>query len=98
MLVIQISEDDLDFDQLVSLEDCLIKALVRNAKVDGHDKGSGEINYFILTDVPAQSFKIAKQAIEEKMPHLGFRAAFRKINEEKYSILWPLALEQFRVT
>ena len=50
-LVIQFPEGAFkDFDALVSFEDSLCDLLGDRHEVDGHDIGSGEVNFFIFSD------------------------------------------------
>ena len=52
-LVIQFPESAFpDFLDLVKYEDALIDALGDAHEVDGHDIGSGEVNFFVFTDDP----------------------------------------------
>ena len=53
-----------DFDAMVAIEDELIERLSGIAEVDGHDIGSGTINYFVLTTKPKQAFERAKSVFE----------------------------------
>ena len=41
-----------EFDDLVRYEDALIGVLADDHDVDGHDIGSGEVNFFVFTDEP----------------------------------------------
>jgi hypothetical protein len=51
-LVLQFQAESVqEFDELVVLEELLVKKLPLDSEVDGHDFGSGEFNIFILTQV-----------------------------------------------
>lgn len=86
-----------DFDDLVALEEDLIVKLSPTSKVDGHDCGVGEFNIFVLTNEPREAFRAAKSRILERGLNVQFRAAYRGIAEDKYIILWPDNLQNFRV-
>lgn len=96
-LVIQFSEELLDYDNLIELEDELISTLANKADVDGHDIGSGEVNFFILTDTPEKTFNDVRKLIEERLHKEQFSVAYRKIEEDEYTILWPSDLLEFEI-
>ena len=98
-LVLQFTIHSLqDYDDLVQLEEQLARALREMAELDGHDAGSGEFNMFFMTDFP-------KAALEGCLPLLdtldmtsGLRAAYRELDQEEYTVLWPADLADFRIT
>ncbi|SFS10167.1 hypothetical protein SAMN05421771_1754 [Granulicella pectinivorans] len=87
------------FDDLISLEDLLRGKLESHAEVlvDGHDYGLGEANIFIHTNEPQAILEVVGETIEEARPGLPFAAGYRDFDEDEYTPLWPLNLEQFRV-
>jgi hypothetical protein len=97
-LVIQFPEglyDDLD--EIAELEDRLDEQLL-DAEVDGHDIGSGEVNIFIHTNTPAETFEKAKNLMEDKGIDLDIiKAAYRGMDGNEYVPLWPEDLEDFEV-
>jgi hypothetical protein len=97
LLVLQFPGRSLeDFDELVSLEAALEKALGAAGSVDGHDFGSGEGNLFIQTSDPAAAFRAAKGALPASL--LGdLKAAYREKEGESYTPLWPPDLRDFKV-
>jgi hypothetical protein len=96
-LVLQFSASSLsDFDDLVRLEEKLEQILGSHALVDGHDIGHGEFNIFILTDAPAQAFQKIRPAISQAS-RCEFRAAYRDVDADAYTILWPPNLTHFAV-
>ncbi len=99
-LVIQFSgESEDDFEHLIEIEDELEEKLTSASEVDGHDFGSGEMNIFILTNEPVETFKQVKTIIAEKDDDLSvMRAAYRDIESEVFTILWPNDLTEFVVT
>lgn len=94
-LVLQFPGNSLgDFDALVALEDALIDELPKIAKVDGHDFGSGEMNIFIHTDHPKETFETVKPLLAKRDLLILVRAAYRAIPDDKYTILWPTNLDK----
>lgn len=101
-LVIQFSAEDGDiaaFDRLTHLEERIDAVLTDDANdvVDGHDYGSGEMNIFILTNTPAETFARIRGIVDEQGPKAQFRAAYRDLDEDEFTILWPAGLETFDV-
>jgi hypothetical protein len=87
------------FDAVVELEEKMIEEFAGSvAEVDGHDAGSDQANIFILTSEPTESFARA-HAVIIKNPNLAtvLRAAFRQLEEDEYSILWPVGATEFEV-
>ena len=89
-LVLQIPEDAvLDFDAMVAIEDELSSALSPEHDVDGHDIGSGTINYFVITKAPGKAFSLAKTIFVERGLLSNLRAASRRRDAGKYELVWP---------
>jgi hypothetical protein len=86
-----------DVDQLIEIEDLLIDRLTEQNTVDGHDIGSGEMNIFILTDDPQSSFLEIKAVLEACKMWSSIRAAYREIQGDQYTVLWPHHLNHFQV-
>ena len=49
-----------DYDALIEMEDQLHGAVGSDGTVDGHDFGSGEMNIFVFTDEPVETFAAAQ--------------------------------------
>jgi hypothetical protein len=96
MLVLQMPETLLTFDEIIEQEDLLIAGLKNLAIVDGHDIGSGEVNFFILTDNVNVTFERV-QTLLKSQTKSAVKAAYRKVTGEKYSILYPPDLKAFRI-
>jgi len=98
-LVIQFRGDSLaDYDAMVALENELISELGDSASVDGHDVGSGEVNIFIITTEPARTFQQSKGVLERKRCLDAVRAAFRPVDGEEYTVVWPKdSTKDFRI-
>jgi hypothetical protein len=88
-----------DFDAVIRLEDRLLEELrSTDSEIDGHDAGSGEANIFILTENPVETFKLTHTVVQEFRNLAGaLRCAFRRIDAEEYSALWPLGAKRFSV-
>jgi hypothetical protein len=98
-LTLQFRGDTLDdYDAMIRLEEELTEALADSADVDGHDCGSGETNIFIFTSDPAATFRRVIPVLEQ-IGHLeSFTAAYREINGEHYTVIWPDGSQrEFRV-
>ena len=95
-LVIQFPESAFaDFDDLVQYEDALIEALGDAHGVDGHDIGSGEVNFFVFTDDPAIALRVIRDARGGALlSHPGVRVAARLVEGEVFKPLWPLGDER----
>jgi hypothetical protein len=99
-LVVQFrGHDCVEYDDLVALEDELISALGESANVDGHDIGTSEANIFVLTSDPEQTFQDIKSTIENFGLLQLVTVAFRSVQDETYTIIWPTnPAQQFHVT
>ena len=94
-LVLQFRGDSLaDYDQMIALEDRLIRDLGHSAKVDGHDCGSGETNIFIHTSDPAATFWRVRQTLVQEGRLEAVTAAYREATGERYAVLWPEGVTQ----
>lgn len=87
-----------DFDDLVQLEEQLSQVLGEVAELDGHDAGSGEFNMFFMTDSPELAFQGCFTLLETLNMTDAVRAAYRELGQDEYTILWPSALADFRIT
>lgn len=86
-----------DYDAMIELEEDLIRQLPSGSTVDGHDAGSGEINIFVLTESPAETFDAAKRVVAARNMMGDLRAGFRRLDGTAYAVLWPPALTSFIV-
>jgi hypothetical protein len=98
-LVLQFRGDSLDdLDAMVALEDDLIEEFGDTADVDGHDVGSGETNIFIFTADPTRTFQQAKPVLERRRSLGSVTAAYRRIDGEEFTVIWPEgSTKDFRV-
>jgi hypothetical protein len=90
LLVLQFPADSIaDYDELIEIEDLLISELAGSAKVDGHDSGSGEMNIFILTGDPSETFEAIKPHLAKRKSFKNLVAAYRETKDEEFTTLWP---------
>ncbi|HWD94739.1 MAG TPA: ABC transporter [Verrucomicrobiae bacterium] len=99
-LVLQFSASSIaDYDDLITIEDALIKELSRVADVDGHDCGSDEMNVFIFTNAPEEVFEKTKSVLAKCNKLENLTVAFREAGGDKYRTLWPIGSDKpFRIT
>jgi hypothetical protein len=88
---------EVDFKELVKMEDELDNSLGDYATVDGHDFGSGEMNIFIETDQPMRAFADVQTILADWPRWLEVRAAYRVGSSDEYTVLWPVGQTDFRV-
>ncbi|MFL6678143.1 MAG: hypothetical protein ACJ8IK_07365 [Burkholderiaceae bacterium] len=97
-LVAQWRSDLMDsYDAMIRTEDALCEFLTDQHSVDGHDVGTGEVNIFVDTDDVQAAFSEVKAILLAEGQWDGVRIAYRLRLGEKYSILWPESLREFRV-
>jgi hypothetical protein len=98
-LVLQFRGDSLaDYDAMVAPEEELIAELGDSADVDGHDRGSGEVNIFIITADPARKFRQSRVVLERKQCLRAVTVAYRSVNSEEYTVIWPVgSANDFRI-
>jgi hypothetical protein len=88
-----------DYDEMIALEDELIKKLGSSAKVDGHDCGSGEMNIFIYADEPERVFETIRPVVAKRKLIENLVAAYRERTGEDYTVIWPIGFtKRFRIT
>jgi len=95
-LILQFPEKLINLNDLVKIEDDFVKIL-KDGELDGHDIGSGEVNFFILTNRPDNAFKSLKPYLMSKELLNCVKSAYRRIDDEKFFILYPTSLKAFNV-
>ena len=83
---------------MIEIERVLSEKLSENSEIDGHDAGSGEMNIFIHTDNPVATFKEVMSALGSRDFWVNARVAYREIANDKYSVLWPEDLTEFKIS
>jgi hypothetical protein len=103
-LVLQFPEKSMEFDEMIELGDSIAKHLQDKkdeSLFDGHDIGSGQIDFFIYTTNPQNTFEGVSQLLgKERLKNL--KAAYRKRDKDgcaigEYIVLWPKNLNKFKV-
>jgi hypothetical protein len=84
-----------DYDKIIELEESIEEHLSGDEEVDGHDSGSGEMNIFIITGSPSKTFEKVKAILQPHLPRL--KAAYRSLDEDTYTVLFPQGLREFDV-
>lgn len=96
-VVVQWDDKVGDFDFLIGIEDALLGALSECHEVDGHDMGSGEANVFIISPDPMQAFGEIKVALAGRLSMSDVRIAYRDLEGDTFTVLWPEGLSDFDV-
>lgn len=84
-----------DYDRLVLLEDSIAEVLEDVGIVDGHDAGSGEMNIFVLADNPKAVFNRIEPHFKTRGLLSSLEVAFRKLDGEDFTVLFPPGLAEF---
>ena len=79
-----------DFDAVVRYEDSLLAVFGDRHEVDGHDMGSGEVNFFVITDDPQGALMEIRGSSGGLLSHPDLRVAARPTNADVYEPLWPV--------
>jgi hypothetical protein len=97
-LVIQFPEELYsDLEWIAEIEDRIDESL-KDAEVDGHDIGSGEVNIFIHANNPINTFSIVKDILENEGVNLEYiKIAYREVNKDVYIPIWPEELKNFEI-
>jgi hypothetical protein len=75
---------------LQTVEDELKQALGATVELEGYDVSQKEINLFMLTAEPRQTFRKAKDVFERLGVERGLSAAFRLVGGAQFTSVWPL--------
>jgi hypothetical protein len=90
-LIIKLWRKSLDDEAfLQSVEAELKQALGDTVELEGYDVSPKEINLFMLTAEPRQSFRKAKDVLERLGVERGLSAAYRLVGGAKFTSIWPL--------
>lgn len=77
------------FDELIAFEDKLIASMPRTCDVDGHDIGSGTVNFFIETDSPLAAHGHFRKYLGTNKVERNVRVSYREMDGEAFTNLWP---------
>lgn len=81
-----------DLDWIHALEDKLIDVLVDD-ELDGHDMGSGQVNFYIFTNNPRHTLEIVKNIFIQENVLADAKIAYRDVDGNKYTCLWPEGID-----
>jgi hypothetical protein len=76
-------------ERLTLLEDDFVEHLEDSAEVDGHEAGDAAFHIFITTGSPARTFDRLKPLLTERSLIDLVTVAYRHVDEDDYTILWP---------
>lgn len=75
-----------------------LKDVLGDAVFDGYDTKPEEINVFVNTADPRQSFRRMKRILETHTKMRGVSAAFRLIGGAQFTSIWPArAMRKFKL-
>jgi hypothetical protein len=74
---------------IVAFEDRLRAILPRTCEVDGHDIGSGTINFFVYTAYPVAAYQTIFRRATTRASQLLLRIAYRASDGNEFTNLWP---------
>ncbi|HSX65881.1 MAG TPA: hypothetical protein VLF15_14200 [Pseudoxanthomonas sp.] len=75
---------------LATIEGELKQALGDTVELEGYDVSPKEINLFMLTADPRNSFRRARSVLERLGVEHGISAAFRLVGGAQFTSIWPL--------
>ncbi|WP_454828875.1 hypothetical protein [Pseudoxanthomonas wuyuanensis] len=75
---------------LATIEADLKRVLGDAVELEGYDVSPKEINLFMLTPEPRDSFRRARSVLEDKGILHGLSAAYRLVGGARFTSLWPL--------
>lgn len=97
-LVLQFPSDSQeDFNLLIEMENKLEEMINSKSDVDGHDFGSNEMNIFIYSSEPKECFEQAVSLLKGMTDMSLMKAAYRHVESEDFTILWPKELATFAI-
>ncbi|MEO7432670.1 MAG: hypothetical protein ABIR62_11745 [Dokdonella sp.] len=81
---------------LATIESDLAGVLGEAAALDGYDVSAKEINLFVLTADPRNTFRKSRSVLDKLGIERGVSAAFRLVGGAQFTSIWPLrALRKF---
>ncbi|MGI1679860.1 MAG: hypothetical protein K6L75_14050 [Cellvibrionaceae bacterium] len=90
VLVIQFPENYFEsHEDVISFEEKLIALMSGSCEVDGHDIGSGTVNFFVNTNSPLNTHKIFRKYLGTNKVEKNLRISYRAVNGDSYTNLWP---------
>jgi hypothetical protein len=98
-LVIKFWRKSLEDETFLStIQSELKAALGDTAELDGYDVGAKEINLFVVTPDPKQSFRRINTVLQSREIVQGVSAASRLVGGAHFTSIWPLrATRKFKL-
>jgi hypothetical protein len=98
-LVIKFWRKSLEDETIVSTIQSELKSVLGDsAELDGYDIGAKEINLFVVTPDPKQSFRRINTVLEHRGIVQGVSAASRLVGGAHFTSIWPLrATRKFKL-
>jgi|HubBroStandDraft_6_1064221.scaffolds.fasta_scaffold153102_4 hypothetical protein len=87
-----------DYNEMVNVEDLLIERFTKRCEVDGHDFGSNEANIFVNTNDPRRTFEEIRTILSGHKLWPDTRIAFRQIDGNEYTVIWPEGATTFNIS
>jgi hypothetical protein len=75
---------------LATIESELKQALGDAVELEGYDVSKNEINLFMVTSDPKQSFRRARDVLDRMGLERGVSSAYRLVGGARFTSLWPL--------
>ena len=75
-------------EELLAFEEKLVDSMPKTCEVDGHDIGSGTVNFFILTGSPLAAFNHFRKYLGTNKVRRNLRVAYRDENDDSFINLW----------
>ena len=89
-VIFQFSEKFFDsHGELIAFEDKLFVSMPKTCEVDGHDAGSGTVNFFVYTDSPLAALKHFRKYLGTTKVLKNLRVSYRDVDGDAYINLWP---------
>ena len=97
-LVIKFWRKSLEDEAFVVTLESELKDALGDAVFDGYDTKAEEINVFVNTADPRQSFRRIKRVLEKHATLRGVSAAFRLVGGAQFTSIWPpRAMRKFKL-
>jgi hypothetical protein len=89
-MVIQFPSDFFEsISAIHGFEERLMQCMPRTCNVDGHDVGSGTVNFFVDTTAPLAAFRTFRKYLGTNAVERRLRIAYRLSEGEDFTNLWP---------
>jgi len=97
-LVIKFWRKSLESEEFLNTIEGDLKSVLGDALFDGYDVSAEEINMFVNTADPRQSFRRIKSVLEKRMNLRGVSAAYRLVGGAQFTSIWPVrAMRKFKL-